>query len=83
MLLLTTNQFHIMLGPAELNRTLQYLDLNYRKVDDIEEHRCFWCIFYDLCLKIAAHKNWQSFTCKYCPNFSNDLDSFDAPIVIH
>jgi len=72
-----------MFGPTELNRTLQYSSFNGRQVDEIAEHRCFPCIFYDLCLKIAALKNWQSFTCKYCFNFSLDSESFSPNISVH
>ena len=65
-----------MFGPTELSRTLRYHNLNDHKVDEIKEHRNLRCLFYDLCLKIAALKNWQSFTCKYCPNFCLDSNSF-------
>ncbi|MCX8011943.1 MAG: hypothetical protein N3A64_02140 [Desulfobacterota bacterium] len=72
-----------MFGPTELNRLLQYSSFNGRQIDEIAEHRFFFCIFYDLCLKIAALKNWQSFTCKYCLNFSLDLESFPYNISVH
>jgi hypothetical protein len=82
-LLVTKNYLTAMFGPIELNRTLQYFNLINQKVDEIDEHRCFWCIFYELCLKIAALKNWRSFTCKYCPNFLVDGDSVRGNILIH
>jgi hypothetical protein len=72
-----------MFGPIELNRTLQYFNVIDQKIDEIDEHRCFCCIFYELCLKIAALKNWRSFTCKYCPNFWVDGDSLRGSILIH
>lgn len=65
-----------MLGPLELNRTLYYHNLFNRNVDEIREHRNLQCFFYDLCLKLAACKNWRSFSCKYCPNFCKDFDLF-------
>jgi len=49
-LLVIRNYLTAMLGPIELNRTLQYFNLIDQKVDEIDEHRCFWCIFYELCL---------------------------------
>lgn len=71
-----------MLGPIELNRTLQYSVFYDPKVDEIGENRNFYCLFYELCLKLAAQKNWRSFTCKYCPNFCIDSDSFAEKIPI-
>ena len=79
----TGNYVTAMLGPIELNRTLQYFNVIDQKIDEIDEHRCFCCMFYELCLKIAALKNWRSFTCKYCPNFWGDGDSFRGNILIH
>jgi hypothetical protein len=81
-LLEISNYVTTMFGPIELNRTLQYFDVIDQKVDEIEEHRCFCCFFYELCLKIAALKNWRSFTCKYCPNFFGDGDSVLRNIMI-
>ena len=66
----------VMFGPIELSRTLQFFDFKNRKIDEIRENRNFHCFFYDLCLKTAAHKNWRSFTCKYCPNFCLDSHFF-------
>ena len=66
----------LMFGPFELNRTLQYHNVFNRKIDEIREHRNLQCFFYDLCLKLAACKNWQSFTCKYCPNSCMELHTF-------
>lgn len=71
-----------MFGPAQLIRTLHYLDFNDRLVDEIKDHRNFHCLFYDFCLKIAAEKKWRSFTCKYCPHFCLDPDSFLETITI-
>ncbi|MBN2468638.1 MAG: hypothetical protein JXD19_10855 [Deltaproteobacteria bacterium] len=72
------DQTDTMLGPIELNRTLQYHSLYTVRIDEIEDHRNLGCFFYDLCLKVAAVKNWRSFTCKYCPHFTVDSDGFQT-----
>ena len=72
-----------MFGPTELTRTLHYGTPYHPRVDEVEDHRSFCCIFYDLCLKVAALKNWRSFTCKYCTHGVDYSDAFSEKLFIH
>jgi len=58
-----------MFGPIELTAALRFQDYPQSSGDEVGKHRNFLCCFYGSCLQLAAGKNWQSFTCRYCRNF--------------
>ena len=51
--------------------------LNYElELEEIDKHRNFSCIFYDICLDHAAHFLYQSFSCQGCTWYHEDNKQF-------